>query len=258
MGLNGNGNGAHEAGNGAGDPLSDHASYDPRDTELVPNEPDAKEHPLTWWLKCHLTTTLSEPRCHELTVPSGARFTLSVEQMLNSAKIRTRMLDAIGELPPLPPRNAADFLREVWADLFRKRTTLTEVAEASAAGALSADIQMILRNAPETDDPADLERGAIGLRENDGARLFNGRVILERTRRVCPVSFVPADFYAALRRLGCESFDSTRWGGWRGRAWIAPTRLFQVAPELPATESGTIRTAPPPDLDPAIDDWNAG
>ena len=206
------------------------AVFDPSNP---PEDCDLYAHPLAWWLKCELTTTLSEPRVHELRVPSGASFVLSTEQMLNSAKVRTRMLDAIGELPPLPPKNAADFLREVWTELFKKRKTVAEVAEASASGLLRADIQMVLRNAPETEDPKDLERGAVGLRENDGAHLFSGRVMLERVRRICPVAFSPSEFYAALRALGCNSFDSTRWGGWRGRAWVAPSSLFgSPTPEL--------------------------
>lgn len=219
-----------------------------------PEAEDLYAHPLAWWLACKLTTTLSEPRVHSLLVPSGSRVTLSTEQMLSAPKLRTRMLDAIGELPPLPAKNVPDFLREIWSELFAKRDTIHEVAEATPAGTLAADIRMVLRYAPQTEEPRDLERGSVGVREKDGARMFNARIFMERVRRICPVPFSPAEFYAALRTIGCEHEPSVRWGSWRGRAWLAPSSLFdENRPELPEIAADENDAAEPPLPEPGVE-----
>jgi len=82
-----------------------------------------EDRPLAWWLQCKLRTTLSEPRVHELQIPSGERLVLSGKQMLSPIELRSAFLDAVGTLPPLPLKGARVFLLEVVEHLLKGRET---------------------------------------------------------------------------------------------------------------------------------------
>jgi len=214
--------------------------------------PGAKleDHPQWWWLKCSLCTTLSEPRVHELTTPSGAKLTLSTDVMLSPSKLRAHMLDAIGILPPLPPKKRPAFLEEMWAELFSKRETITPVKEASDAGTINSDIVMVLRRTSRSEDPRDLELGSIVEIEGRPERFFHARVLFDKLRRNSPVKLTPASFYGELHRLGCKNHDCIRLGKtWRNRAWSAPPELF--ADPTPPDDDGETPPPAPEDSHPA-------
>lgn len=182
---------------------------------------DLTAHPLAWWLACKLVTTLSDPRRHDVELPSGERVELTTGQMLSATKLREAILDQAGELPPLPEKNQGAFLREIWTELFKRRRLVVVDVEATPAGAIAADLERILRCAPESERPEDMARGAVCVAPG-GARLFNSRVMQERLRRVAVVAVSPADYYAALRSLGCTNRNMVRVGDWAGRCWEAP------------------------------------
>jgi len=190
----------------------------------LPEDPELAA--LEWWAKCNLRTTTSEPRVHVLTLPDGKSLELSTVQMLNPTMIRARMLDQVGVLPPLPSKGAAAFLRVVFAEIFSRREKVDAPEEASEEGTLRGDVEAVLRGAPRSDDPRDIERGAFVL--IDGDMMFSARMVYERVRRVCPVKVTPQALYAALIAVGCSTRGKVRSKGWRGRAWAAPAQLFAL------------------------------
>ena len=205
------------------------------------HEDETGEHPQSWWLSCELTTTMSDPRRHDLKIPEGDVVSMTTKQMLSAVECRARILDAAGVLPPLPDKGAAAFLRAVWPVLFKKRRIVVAPIEASAAGTLRGDVMSCLQSAPQSEDAAAMGRGAVCVRD-DGARIFAARTFYEKVRRFCPVSFSPAEFYGALHEIGCVNLETVRVAGWRGRAWSAPAALFEVPQDLPekATEDPAV------------------
>jgi hypothetical protein len=202
-----------------------------------------EDHPQAWWLRCKLCTTLSEPRVHELTTPGGAKLTLTTDVMLSPSKLRAHMLDAIGILPPLPPKKRPVFLEEMWSELFARRETITPVKEASDQGTINSDIVSALRRMSRSNDPVDLELGAVVEVEGKEGRYFLARGLYERVRRSLPVKLTPAQFYGELHRLGCQNHEAVRIGKtWRGRAWSAPADLF--ADPTPPDDGETPPPAP--------------
>jgi len=201
-----------------------------------PLKPDGnlEDHPIAWWNKCKLRSTLSDPPVHTLTTPAGA-IVVPTEAMLSPAKLRVAFIDGLGLLPPLPEKNAPAFLREQWRVLLRKRETIAAVLEASNRGTLRSDVAIALRHCPPSDDGLDMERGAIlEVRGEDTRvteRLVNARVLYERVRRACPIRFTPAEFYVVLQELGCEHIEKRRVGKWRGRCWSVPAELVEDPPE---------------------------
>jgi hypothetical protein len=88
-------------------------------TNAPPGEP-LKSHPLAWWMACNLRMTMSRPVVFQLETPEGKRLNLAAEQMLSPRKIRAAMLDGIGEIVPLPERQARAFLRDMVARLVER------------------------------------------------------------------------------------------------------------------------------------------
>lgn len=184
-----------------------------------------------WWEALKLRTVLTEPRRHELVFPDGRAMRLTASDFLSVAQFSAKYLDAVGSFPELPKKKPAVFLRDISAYWFEHREEIFEVDEASDAGALREDICVCLRSAPESDNGDDIGRGAIIPRPPAGA-LFAPRPMLDRIRRSCPIKFTPADFYDALRRLGCTSQGKLRIDAWQGRAWLVPQFILDDSTEL--------------------------
>lgn len=203
---------------------------------------DDTEEMFEWWADSKLRTILTEPRRHELTVPGGMVLRLQTSDFLSVGRFAAKYLDAVGAFPPLPDKNGGRFLRALTTRWFAEREVVAATAEAGERGILMLDIETALRGAPESDDGLDLERGSIVMRPPAGG-LFIPRVLLDRVRRGCPVKFTPSDFYEALDALGCENQNAVRIGHWRGRVWLAPTRLLTAPDDVtlshePPSESG--------------------
>lgn len=211
-----------------------------------------------FWAQCRLTTILSSPPRHELVLPGGQVMRLNTGDFFDVETFRVKFIDATGSFPALPEKKTLPFLRDLFRGWLETRSTRALADEASDRGTLIGDIRIALLNAPETDDPIDMLRGALHPRE-DGSAWVNARVLFERVRRSCPVKVAPAEFYEALSALGMSNLDVQRLGGrggWRGRVWTVPAELrpeapeFQGAPELP--------TAPATPEQGAFDDLLAG
>jgi hypothetical protein len=174
-----------------------------------------------WWRKAKLRTILTEPRRHELTLTTGHVVRLAAADFLSVSQFSAKYLDACGSFPELPSKKAGLHLREIASFWFQHREVVSVEDDGTDRGLIASDVRTYLRSAPETEDGADLDRGAIIPRGPAGF-LFNARIALDRVRRFCPVKFSPADFHEALRSIGCECQGVVRIGSWRGRAWVAP------------------------------------
>jgi hypothetical protein len=177
-----------------------------------------------WWRSARLRTTLTEPRRHELIV-DGHTVTLLAGDFLSVHKFTTRYLDAIGSFPVFPPEKQARFLRDISEYWFANREEVEEVEEASEAGSLRADIRDALRSSPVTEQAGDLDRGAVLDRGPTGA-LFAVSPLHHRCRRHALVTFTPAQFYSALRELGCKPQGQLRIDNVRVSAWLAPRAVM--------------------------------
>jgi hypothetical protein len=203
--------------------------------------------PIEWddgddfWSLCKLTTTLTDPPRHELSLPSGHVLRLKTADFFDSKRFTLAFVDVVGSFPPLPEKKAGKFLLEQFRRWLDKRVAIPMPEEESGdRGALWGDIRRAISSCPETDDPRDLDRGALYRRE-DGAIWINARILLERVRRVCPVKFAPADFYVALGGVGMTNLDVQRDRGWRGRVWSVPISLIPEPTLLPAKHPDTER-----------------
>lgn len=204
----------------------------------APNGGGANGHANDWaeheayWGQCKLTTILTEPPRHELTLPDGKTIRLSSSHFFDVTRFRIAFIDAIGRFPPLPEKKPGQFLADKFRGWLIVRTTVVVADEASDRGTLLGDIHLATMSCPEADDPRDMDRGAVYIRP-DGAAWVSARMLLERVRRGCPVKFSPGDFYAALQFLGAKNLHVQRDGTWIGRAWLLPASMRPEAPELP-------------------------
>jgi hypothetical protein len=204
-----------------------------------------------FWAGCKLTTTLTDPPRHELSLPSGQILRLKTGDFFDVRRFTMVFIDCVGSFPPLPEKKPGVFLRDAFkAWLASRAVVVFAEEEASDRGALVGDIRRAIATCPETEDPRDLDRGAL-YRRADGDVWVNARILLERVRRACPVKFPPADFYVALASLGAKNLEVQRDQGWRGRAWLVPHKLLPEPELLPekAAPSSTIVTEPEPVTD---------
>ena len=209
--------------------------------------------PLDWheaddfWARCRLRTFLTDPPVHELTLPSGQVLRLKTSDFFDVRRFTLVFIDATGDFPALPEKKPGVFLREAFRGWLHSRSTAHVPAEeASDRGALLGDIRRAISSCPQTEDPRDLDRGAIYTRE-DGAIWVSARILLERVRRACPAKFAPAEFYLALSALGATNLEVQRDAGWRGRVWSLPTSLLPEPTLLPGTSKETVTELGPPD-----------
>ena len=206
-----------------------------------------------FWDSCKLVTVLTDPPRHELKLPGGQVLRLRTPHFFDVERFTIAFVDAVGSFPPLPDKKPGPFLREKFRSWLERRGTKVVAEEAGDLGTLLGDIRMALHACPETDDPRDMDRGAIYARE-DGAFWVSARILLERVRRACPVKFGPGDFYSALSELGAKNLDVQRDGAWRGRAWSLPKELRPEAPALPPAATPTNGTTPHTEPDGLFDD----
>jgi hypothetical protein len=195
--------------------------------------------PIEWpedsdfWGTCKLTTTLTDPPRHELLLPSGQVLRLRTSDFFDPKRFTLAFVDSVGSFPPLPEKKPGKFLLECFRKWLDDRVAIAMPDEESGdRGALVGDIRRAIASCPDTDDPRDLDRGALYRRE-DGSIWVNARILLERVRRACPVKFTPADFYVALTSVGLINLEVKREAGWRGRAWSVPPSLIPEPTLLP-------------------------
>ena len=203
---------------------------------------------LSYWERCTLTIVHTDPPRHELRLPCGRIMRLKTGDFFDVRRFTILHFDTTISFPPLPEKKQGQFLRALLEQLIAKRTDIEAPAEASDRGMLLSDIGLAIRACPETDEPYDLERGAL-FRTDDGQVWVNARSLLARVYRSCPVKFKPADFFVALRELGLLDLQVRRIGTWRGRVWAVPPSIL---PEVDALE--TNGHTPPPILEAAFDD----
>lgn len=201
------------------------------------NESEAPE--IEWpeldefWAKCKLHTILTDPPRHELKLPSGQVLLLRTPQFFDVGRFTMAFIDTVGSFPPLPDKKPAAFLRDMFRTWLESRTVAVfEDEESGDRGILSGDIRRAIASCPETDDPRDIDRGALCQRDGDSVWV-SARILLERVRRACPVKFKPADFYVAFDKLGAKNLGVQRDGGWRGRVWSVPRSLMPEPVMLP-------------------------
>lgn len=198
-------------------------------------QPSADAEREQFWDSCKLTTVLTEPPRHELKLPAGQIVRLRTAQFFDVPGFTVAFVDATGAFPPLPNQRAAAYLKNKFKAWLEARETRYVAEEAGDRGTLLGDIRMAIAASPETDDPRDMDRGAL-FANPDGSVWVSGRILMERVRRACPVKFTAADFYTALGDLGAKNMDAQRIGLWRGRAWTVPQALRPELPALPAAE----------------------
>jgi hypothetical protein len=222
--------------------------------------------PIEWadlddfWSGCHMTTIMTDPPRHELKLPSGQTLRLKTGDFFEVRRFTMVFVDAVGSFPPMPQKKAGAFLLDKFRGWLADRTILNVSDEAGDRGTLMGDIRRAIASCPETDDPKDMERGAL-YSHSDGAIWVVPRILLERVRRACPIKFTPADFYVALKSLGAENLEAQRAPGWRGRVWSIPATLRPEPAMLPekTNTNGKAPHAPEtPDSEPEIARVEAG
>jgi hypothetical protein len=212
------------------------------------HDPGVHEDVGDFWDECSLMTVLTDPPTHELKLPGGQVVRLKTAAFFDVDRFSIAFVDAVGSMPPLPqdPRKQRQFLKEKFAGWLADRTTQVIGPEAGDRGTLMQDIATAIGHCAETEDPPDIDRGAVYL--DEAGPMVSGRLLLERVRRGCAVPFAPAEFYKALVDLGCTNLGDVRLGkpeAWHGRAWRIPAALrprppallavVATAPEEPAT-----------------------
>ena len=178
-----------------------------------------------YWDRCHLHRIATDPPRYVLTLPSGQKVPLTTAHFFDLTKFRIAFVDAAAHLPPLPEKGAAPFLQLVLERLLERRTDEEACEEAGDHGTLLDDIRTALSACPQADDPEDVDRGAVFVPAPGAPAWVNGRLLLSRVARGCPVKFSPAEFYVALSELSIRNVGVVRSGGWRGRVWAVPLSL---------------------------------
>ena len=186
-----------------------------------------------FWGQCSLTRIMTEPPRYELQVPGGKKIMLRTQHFFEPSAFSVVFIDAVGEFPPLPEKKPAAFLRDTFRALLSRRTDLRVADEASDRGTLLSDIRMGLMACPQSDDPQDIDRGAVFVPPGEPGAWVSARSLMARVQRACPVRFSPADFYAALVSVGMVNLDVKRHEGWRGRVWMVPADLMPTLESEP-------------------------
>jgi hypothetical protein len=224
---------------------------------------DSEEAPsfeaeIDFWDECSLTTVLTDPPQHELTLPGSQVVRLRTASFFNVSAFVIAYVDSVGAFPPLPDKKPGAFLRDLFRRLLADRKTVALADEASDRGTLLDDIRRALCAVPSSDDPADIERGAM-FESEDAGHLVSARSLLHRVSRDCPVRFRVTDFYAALATLGLSNLGKKRFGVRTARVWAVPKDLVPeiVVPAVHA--NGSARPVLPepgsdPDAQGAFDD----
>jgi hypothetical protein len=184
-----------------------------------------------FWDRCELTRIMTDPPSYELKLPSGHVLQLRSSHFFKVASFTQAFVDATATFPPLPQKGAGAFLLDVFQRLLESRKDIEMVSEAGEFGTICGDIKLAILACPVSDDPIDIDRGAIFPAPDAEAAggWLNARCLLARVQRACPVKVTPSGFYLALNRLGLRHLGPKRAGGWQGRVWFVPPALLPHA-----------------------------
>ena len=206
------------------------------------------EAEVDFWDGCELQRVMTDPPRYVLTIPGGQAIRLKTRHFFAPAEFSAAYIDVVGAFPPLPEKGKGLFLQDVFRRLLEDRRDVPVADEAGDHGMLLEDIRLSIAACPQSDDPRDLERGALYQPAPHEPAWLNARSLFARVARACPVKFGPGDFYAALSDLGLLSLGPKRAASWQGRVWSVPVTLVAVvsqAPELPDAGQASLALAQP-------------